>query len=66
MKVLYLLHSTYDAFLADRDVITFTANVRGAKKFNSYNDAYTFGNNMQKDNKLSPNNWHVLAIYINQ
>lgn len=62
MILKYIIHSTYDGFLANRDIVCFTANPKGAKTFNSYSDAKSYGNNMTSDKKLTGGAWHVLAI----
>lgn len=64
MKLQYMIYDTYNAFLADRDVVTFTANIKGVKKFTTYSDAYVYGQNLLKDGKLTGGMWYVLALPI--
>lgn len=59
-----MIYDTYNAFLADRDVVTFTANIKGVKKFALYNDAYLRGERLVKDGKLTGGMWYVLALPI--
>lgn len=59
-----MIYDTYNAFLADRDVVTFTANIKGVKKFATYSDAYLRGERLVNDGKLTGGMWHVLALPI--
>jgi hypothetical protein len=62
MKLVFVIHSTYDAFLAERDQICFTANPKGARRFNSYYEAEHLANRLERDKKLTGGAWIILAI----
>ena len=62
MKFKFLIHSTYDAFLSDREQTTFTANVKGAKTFKSYYEAEHYAFKLEAVNKLTHKSWHILGL----
>ena len=59
----FVIHSIYDGFLADRDQIVFTANLKGARKFKSAADAKVMSEKLEKDGKLVPKGWHILGMF---
>lgn len=60
MNLKFLIYSIYDAFLANRDAVCFTSNIRSVKKFASYSEAYAYGKRLEADLKIT--HWGILAL----